>query len=151
VPLAPIERRRRSRAALENRVISAVFLGDGLATIARRPHMPRLMTLKRWIERDAAFHDRYETARDDSRYILADDMMALAKEALAKARTARQRTAALRMRLDLLKWWAKAFGDTARKSDSDEALDEQMIAILNKGLEKGGAAALATTDHGADA
>jgi hypothetical protein len=78
-------------------------------------------------------------------------MMALAKEALAKARTARQRTAALRMRLDLLKWWAKAFGDTANKADTQEALDEQMIAILNKGLEKGGAAALATTDHGADA
>jgi hypothetical protein len=112
VPQAPDERRRRSRAALERRVIGAVFLGDGLTTIARRPHMPRAVTVQRWIARDAAFRERHEHASNYSRYILADDMRMLATQAWTTARTARQRTAALRMRLDLIKWWAKTFGAT---------------------------------------
>jgi hypothetical protein len=154
-PLSPTECHARSHAALQERVLGAVFLGDGLTTIARRPHMPRAATVKRWIARDPTFRERYDRARQDSRYVLADEMMALAKDALAKARTERQRTAALRMRLDLIKWWAKTFGDdraARRRAAEDEG--EMMVKILNDALEKGRAEALAkrdtTTSDGAE-
>jgi hypothetical protein len=155
VPLAPAECRRRSRAALERRVLCAVFLGDGLTTIARRPHMPRAATLDRWIARDAAFRNRYRKAREDSRYVLAGDMLALAREAWANARTTRQRMGALRMRLDLLKWWAKTFAETPGKSGAANGRPtpeegETIVRLLNEALEKSRAEADTTTGDAAE-
>ena len=155
VPLAPADCRRRSRAALETRVLCAVFLGDGLTTIARRPHMPRWATLNRWIARDATFRNHYRKAREDSRYVLADDMLALAREAWANARTARQRMAALRMQLDHLKWWAKTFGETPSKSGAANGRPtpeemETIVRMLNEALEKSRAKADSTTGDAAE-
>jgi hypothetical protein len=136
-PLPRAERHRRSRAALERRVLGAVFQGDGLTIVARRPHVPRFATLKRWIARDAEFRRRYEDACELGLHLFADDMKAAADRALAEARTERRRAAALRMRLDVLNLWWETFVEVPTKGGANTGDDEEeIIRQLEEGVKR---------------
>jgi hypothetical protein len=137
VPLSPVARHERSRAALVDRVMALTVEGHGFATISRRPHMPRYATLQRWRARDSAFHARYTSALRFAAKVMGDDVLAMVDRFAASA-TARQRNAAARMQFETRKWWLKTFAqdyEYEKREASPGALTEEGIAILQRALD----------------
>jgi len=138
IPLSPVARHERSRAALVDRVMALTVEGHGFATISRRPHMPRYATLERWRARDSAFRANHAAALRFAAQVMGDDVLALADRFAASA-TARQRNAAARKQFDARKWWLKTFADDFTKKEEREAeqggLTEEGIAALQRALD----------------
>ncbi|MGE5540463.1 MAG: hypothetical protein ACM30I_17740 [Gemmatimonas sp.] len=138
--LPPAERHRRSRVALERRVIAeAMWSGHALATMALRPHMPRAITVEGWIGRDAAFRTRYERARADRRHVVGDELRAAANARYRNAAGPRQRIRALRIMLDVARWDLKTSPHPTDANDTSKkrkGLSEQMAALLVEILDK---------------
>ncbi|MGE5539812.1 MAG: hypothetical protein ACM30I_14430 [Gemmatimonas sp.] len=87
-----------SRVKLAPRVCALVRQGASLRDIARMPRMPSLATLTRWLAEDAEFRDRYESALDVQRTLLADDVVAIADKGDDAKAIDRK------MRIDARKW-----------------------------------------------
>ncbi|MGE5540241.1 MAG: hypothetical protein ACM30I_16615, partial [Gemmatimonas sp.] len=158
-PLPPAECRRRSRIALERRVIAAtIWSGHSLATIERTPHMPRACTVEAWIARDAAFRTRYERAVAERHHVVGDELRRAADAAWERARSPRERVRALRMMLGVAKWLVtseaaarQANGAGAQTSAKAKGLTAAMAALLVETLNKAHAARKAKAEQRAKA
>jgi hypothetical protein len=106
VSLTAVERHRRSRAAIIERVCDRVATGQFLAVAAEKERIT-IETLRRWLAEDDEFQARL-------RHALELRPLGLSESVLQLADAAGSTPAGLRLRIAARKWWiAQAAKDAA--------------------------------------
>ncbi|MGE5537321.1 MAG: hypothetical protein ACM30I_01795 [Gemmatimonas sp.] len=125
-----VHRPRKCNKLATRRVCALIRQGFGLREIARRPGMPTLDTLTRWITEEDAFRVEYDRARQTQTEVYADDVVALA-DAVADGDLA-----GVKLRVDVRKWHVVLTRGAARPGGDKGLVDEEVLRRFAAATER---------------